>query len=337
MTLAERNHKYDLKQGNFGVAGNFFQKIKHITADHDYDTGDGLLAIDTTAGNVTITLPPIATWPLQDYRVIIPILHIAGTNGVFVQLSGEETFLLGNTIFNLGAVPSSFDFYVINSASLTTYGILSDLTIKAVTAMTSSWAAVNFVTQAIVPFGTELDNTGPELMLYQSHIFGVIASAADGTVTGTTEFTDGNHGLITGDVLTIAGTTSYNDEYAVTVIDDDTFSIVETFVADESGTWIRYARYTVLADGLYTMSFNAQLDSTGGLAWDAAGSVFTDGTILANTSTTVSGEAGTNKTMNLQPYEYFLAAGTYLDVRVDNNTFTGNMTGCILQLEMKAL
>jgi hypothetical protein len=319
------------------VGGNFFQKVKHISVDHKYDPGDGLLVIDTTDGNVTITLPPIAGWPLQDYRIIIPILHVAGSNGVFVQLSGSETFLLGNSIFDLGSVPSSFDFYVINSETLTTYGILSDLTIKAVTATSSNWPASSFVTQAIVPFGIELENTGPELMLYQSYTFGVIASAADGTVEGTTEFTDGDHGLTTGDVITIAGTTSYNDEYEVTVVDDDTFSIVETFVADESGTWIRYARYTVLVDSLYTVSFNAQFDSTGGLAWDATGSVFADGTIIDNTSSTVSGEAGTNKTMNLQPYETFLSAGTVIDVRIDNNTFTGNMTACVFKLEMKAI
>lgn len=340
MTLAERNWNYDLKTGNLGVMGNFFQKVKHISANHIYDPGDGLLCVDTTSAPITITLPPIANWPLQDYRIIIPIMHTAGLNGITLQLSGEETFLLGNTKFDLGSSVSAFDFYVINSETLSTYGILSDLTIKAVTSMTTDWASTNWATLAIMPFELEFDNTGPELFVYQSSGSGVIADATDydETLPGTTLFGDEAHGLTVGQTITIAGTTSYNGIYEVVAVpDDDSFAITEAFVADESGTWVRYARYYIASAGLYVMSFTAQIDSTGGADWDATASIYIDDEIVLNTSVTVSGSSGENKSMNLIPNEYYIEAGSYLDVRIDNNTLTGNLTDAVLRLEMKAL
>ncbi|MDP8268278.1 MAG: hypothetical protein P9L97_06065 [Candidatus Tenebribacter davisii] len=336
MTLAERNWNYNLQNGNFGVGGNFFQAVKHIAADYSYNPGDGLLCIDTSVGNVTITLPPIAGWPNQDYRIILPIMHTAGLNGVYVQLSGDETFLLGNTTFLLGAAPFSFDFYVINSDDLSTYGLISDLTIKATTAMVDAFAAASWATIAVIPFGIELENTGPELLVYQADGSGVIASAVTGT--GIVTFTDEAHGLSVGETITIAGTTSYNDEYVVTAIPDvDTFSIAETFVADESGTWTRSARYTVLAPGLYTMSFTAQIDSTGGAAWGATGSIYVDDTIISNAIVSVSGIAGENKSMNLVPVETYLTAGQVVTVKMDNDTLTGDLTEVVLNIAMKAL
>ena len=57
-------------------------------------------------------------------------------------------------------------------------------------------------------------------------------------VSGTTQVTDVDHGLATGALLSIAGTTSYNGVFKVTIIDTDNFYIIDTFVADDgTGTW----------------------------------------------------------------------------------------------------
>ncbi len=337
MSLAERNWKYNFKDGNFGVGGNFFQKIKHISANYTYDPGDGLLMVDTTAGAITITLPPIASWPVDDYRIIIPIMHVVGTNGIVVQLSGLETFSLGNASFDLPAIPNSFDFYVINSASLTMYGILSELTLSARTSYSGTWANTAWAALAIVPFATELDNTQQEVFLYQNYLTGAIADVAD-IGDGTILLGDGAHGLIAGDEITIVSTTSYNGDYSVVAVPDtDHFIITETFVADETGSWTRPARYTVLYADLYNIGFSAQIDSTEGAAWDATASLYADGIIIPNTSFTVSGLAGENKSMNLSPIGVALTAGQYIDLRIDNNTLTGNLTAAVLEISTKAL
>lgn len=57
-------------------------------------------------------------------------------------------------------------------------------------------------------------------------------------VAGTTKVTDVGHGLSSGSILSIAGTTSYNGIFEGTVIDVDNYYIVATFVADDAtGNW----------------------------------------------------------------------------------------------------
>lgn len=70
---------------------------------------------------------------------------------------------------------------------------------------------------------------------------GAITAFADysGTVAGAVKVTDASHGLITGNSITIAGTTNYNGTYTITSIDSDTFYITATWVATETGTWTR--------------------------------------------------------------------------------------------------
>lgn len=334
-SLIDRNWKDIVHYGNSGVTGNFFQKIREISADYTYKPGDGLLLVDTTTAEVIITLPPIADWPTKDFRMVIPIMHVAGANNVKIQLSGSETFLLGNTYFNLGVNVGSFDFYVINAATFSAYGILSDLTIEAEMSFTGTLANTGFVASAIVPLDTLENNSQDEILLIQLLSNGVIASAADGTTN--TVLTDVAHGLTTGEVITIAGTTSYNDEYAVTVLTVDTFSIEETFVADESGTWIRSPRITVLTAANYKIGFSVNLDSTGGGAWSAIASIFKNGVELADTLRTVSGIAGENKSIISIPITETLAAGDYIDIRIIHVGLTGNLTDSLLGIKTTAL
>ena len=58
----------------------------------------------------------------------------------------------------------------------------------------------------------------------------------DGTVADTSKVTMTAHGLQSGVVLAISGTTDYNGEYTVTVIDNDNFYIAKQFTTNQSGS-----------------------------------------------------------------------------------------------------
>jgi len=70
---------------------------------------------------------------------------------------------------------------------------------------------------------------------------GTVDAVADyrATIGGTVLVTDTGHGLSTGDIITIAGTTSYNGTYTITKVDNNSFYIQPQngWVASETGTW----------------------------------------------------------------------------------------------------
>ena len=95
-----------------------------------------------------------------------------------------------------------------------------------------------------------------------------------GTVTGTVLANSPSHGLLTGDSITIAGSTNFNATETITRIDDNSFYFTATWAstADELGTWSsnnvinglrityhsKYEEVTAITNNLYT---NAGLDS----------------------------------------------------------------------------
>lgn len=97
---------------------------------------------------------------------------------------------------------------------------------------------------------------------------GAISAFADysGTVAGTVKVTDVSHGLLTGEVVTIAGTTNYNGVFVVTRIDDNNFYITDTWVAnDAAGNWYQGSSLKAgpAAAGLYGILWNASFTSAG--------------------------------------------------------------------------
>lgn len=78
-------------------------------------------------------------------------------------------------------------------------------------------------------------------------------------VTGTTKVTDADHGLVTGDILTINGTTSYNGIFEATFIDSSNYYIEDTFVADDAtGDWVEgdYLMNDPGTNGVYKLEFH---------------------------------------------------------------------------------
>lgn len=73
-------------------------------------------------------------------------------------------------------------------------------------------------------------------------ITGTTSAFADygATVTGTVKATDGDHGLSTGDIITINGGDDYAGIYEITVIDSDNFYFTATWNDDDGVvTWTR--------------------------------------------------------------------------------------------------
>ena len=91
--------------------------------------------------------------------------------------------------------------------------------------------------------------SGTETKVTQSTVItGVIASVADNK-DGRSVVTDVAHGLVTGNVVFITGTGSYDGYSHVEKIDADTFIIDRVFVATETGVWA-LLNHDLVADDL---------------------------------------------------------------------------------------
>jgi len=97
---------------------------------------------------------------------------------------------------------------------------------------------------------------------YSGTTSGVLASTADysGTVAGTVLATDVAHGLQTGNTITFAGTTSYNETLVVTVVDEDTFYFTHSWDGNESGTWTGQTLEKVTMTGMGAGRLIGKLD-----------------------------------------------------------------------------
>jgi len=74
-----------------------------------------------------------------------------------------------------------------------------------------------------------------------------ITAIADysGTVAGTISVAVAIHGLSTGDVVRLVGTTNYDNEYVITFIDFGIFYITATYVSDQAGQIYFYKDFTL--------------------------------------------------------------------------------------------
>lgn len=84
-----------------------------------------------------------------------------------------------------------------------------------------------------------------------------------GTVSGTVKATSASHGLVTGDMATIAGTTSYNGDFSVTKVDANNFYFTDTWVADDATGTVTWSGITTpyLTADLPTLKFEHSADT----------------------------------------------------------------------------
>ena len=98
---------------------------------------------------------------------------------------------------------------------------------------------------------------------FQAGLTGTIASSASSDGGTTVTFTDVAHGLLTGEYVTVTGTTDYNGNFLVTKLTDDTFKITDTFVSDQTGQWQRGAnlKANTSSAGTYLLAWSITADA----------------------------------------------------------------------------
>jgi len=95
---------------------------------------------------------------------------------------------------------------------------------------------------------------------YEAGSTGAITAFSDGT--GKVNVASATHGLDTGDIITIRGTTTYNGVWIITKIDDDNFSIPDTWAADDGASdWDQPARLCagIGAAGIYSTAWQVSV------------------------------------------------------------------------------
>lgn len=229
-------------------------------------TGGKSLMVDTTSGEVELTLPAKSSIPDTSDLYSFSIIHSKGSNNVKVKCNGAETFEYGNTFFNLGKHLFSFTLGGLNTGSVASWGLMRNVTIKASSHRDANWAAANFSSMTIIPWDTEEYNNNSELLVYTSG-----ASA----------------------------------------------------------------RYTILTDGSYKLSYNIDIDSTGGSTWNATAQVYKNGVALENTEIRTGNYGNEDQSMALIPTYIDLVAGDYIDLRIDQNSLTGNLIRSTFNVEIR--
>jgi len=84
-----------------------------------------------------------------------------------------------------------------------------------------------------------------------------ISAFADGT--GKVVATSTAHGFVTGDFVTISGTTNYNGTWEVTRIDANSFSFVDTWVANDGSSIAQKVGYLTLTRAQVKLTFYTDL------------------------------------------------------------------------------
>jgi len=149
-----------------GLISNVKKAFEKKEANFAYSVGDPIPLIDTTSGNVTMTLPAITKWDNEAYRHEIELAHVKGGNDVIVSLSGTEKFAWGNSYFNLGSALKGFTIAAIRYGTMQSYGILRNIIISAASKRSATWAASNFSSMTVVPMDSEMYNNQTQLLVY---------------------------------------------------------------------------------------------------------------------------------------------------------------------------
>ena len=176
------------------------------------------------------------------------------------QLAGTASPNLSGVVLKSGVVSSDTGTVAFPPVSATTTNALNGVFMHAkqytlfngasyLVAFTTTCAYVyntSTTTWDVISQGLEIDDceaawdaSANVTSVADGTITGVIASISDysGTVAGTVLVTDVAHGLSTGHIVIISGTTTYDGTYTVTVVDVDTFYITHAYGATSTGVW----------------------------------------------------------------------------------------------------
>lgn len=95
------------------------------------------------------------------------------------------------------------------------------------------------------------------------------------------------------------------------------------------------AKYTVRTAGSYQISYTIDIDSTGGSTWNATAQIYKNGSALTGTEVRTGNYGNEDQSMAL-PHTYVdLAADDTIDLRIDQNSLTGNLIRASLNIEIR--
>jgi len=194
------------------------------------------------------------------------VLDNTDGNHVYLKTDSADTFVFGNTQFDLGTVNKHFTIAGIYNGSSGRWGFKNSLTLKASGHRESSWGSSSFSSMTVVPLDSEEYNNNCEILTYTSG----------------------------------AG-----------------------------------ARYTVQTTGSYKVSASVIIDSTGGSTWNLTGGVYKNGTALDSGQLRDGNYGSEDASFVAIPFYVDLVKGDYIDLRVDQNSLTGNLVHAMLNIELR--
>ena len=160
----EAIHEYQ----NPRAYGNIVNKTADFTVTIADVTNGTTFMIDTTAGDVEITLPAASGLPSDSVIYSLNIHHNAGANKVKLIHDSSSTFIYGNTYFDLGSQVFAFIVAGYNTGSSANFGLMKGVVIEASIHRDVSWSASNFSSNTAIPFDTQDYNTQDELIVWDS-------------------------------------------------------------------------------------------------------------------------------------------------------------------------
>ncbi|GAF77045.1 unnamed protein product, partial [marine sediment metagenome] len=167
---------------------------------------------------------------------------------------------------------------------------------------------------------------------YHAGSTGAITEYADGT--GKVLVTDEGHGLVTGDIISIRGTTNYNGIWVITKVNANSFTIPDTWVADDGASDWDQGSYLLAGDsvnGVYTMAFTISMLESGAAGSDLHIQTYVNGNACPKCEAHLT--TGNNKLSSLAGHSInALVAGDRFSITVESsgvNTVTvahGNLS-----------
>lgn len=139
-------------------------KTKFITSNYTLTSNDQIVLVDTSEGDVIITLPSVKSFPADGYLRKFEIIHNLGSGNVQIKTTGTDKFPYGNTYFNLGKQFFSFTFDAVNRGSNASWMPNNNVTVTGIARRNSSWDADNFTTMTAIPFDDTKEESQSEII-----------------------------------------------------------------------------------------------------------------------------------------------------------------------------
>lgn len=192
---------------------------------------------------VRVLLAKVEITAFADYSSSVPGATKVTAASAHGLTTGDEISIFGTTNYDGDyqvVVLDTDNFYIMidfvsddADGSLQSKGAWTDVVFTA-----ASGDAPGVIT-ITAPSGSPGDNTTYKVLYRAAERGTITATSVD--VGSVVDITCTAHGLTEGETVRIAGTTSYNGDYEVSVIDADTFRISETnSTSSETGTFTRW-------------------------------------------------------------------------------------------------